>query len=111
MNEVEQIEVSIEECKAAIALDDSLGRLWDNPDFKATILDGFFMDYAVDMVTAKGNPGCQTAEVQEAILKCIDGIGVLRQYFKKIEHEAAMSRGAMEDSEQELEVLRDAGSM
>jgi len=111
MNEVEEIEVSIENCKASIEMDDALGRLWAQPDFKKVIIEGYFKDYAVDMVTAKSNPGCQTEVIQAAIVKSIDGIGTLRQFFSKIEKEAQMSRTAMADSEEELEALRGAGAI
>ena len=111
MNEVDAIEVSIEDCKAAIALDDSLEKLWKNPDFKAVIVEGYFRSYAIDMVNAKSNPGCQREEVQTAIIKSIDGIGALRQYFAKLENEANMAKNALAESEEELEILRTEGVM
>ena len=111
MNEVEEIEVSIEAAKAKISLNDAVTRLFANKDFKAVITDGYFRDYAIQMVAAKSNPGCQTENIQAAIIKSIDGIGSLNQYFSKIKNEADMSRGAIEANEQELETLRSEGSM
>lgn len=111
MNAVETIEVSIEECKTKVAMNDAVDRLWENKDFRTVVLDGYFRDYAVEMVTAKSNPGCQTEQIQAAIIRSIDGIGNLKQYFSKLDKEADMARQAILDSEIELEELRSEGSM
>ena len=102
-NEIEQLEVSIEQAKEAIKLRDTLIKLSKNRDFGKIIHTGYFEDEAVRLVMAKSNPHLQSKEQQDEIIKKIDAIGALRQYFSQImsmgnqmEHTLAMDEQTRE---------------
>jgi len=81
MATVEQIEVSIETAKIAVAKRDALLRLSKNPDFKLVIEDGYFVEESKRLVLLKASPAMGSTEHQENIIKAIDGIGSLFQYL------------------------------
>ena len=109
-NQVTEIELNIKEAESLVNLGKALDRLHSNRDFKKLILEGFFKDEAVRLVHLKADPSVQNEKQQAAILRDIDGIGVLRSYFGKIYQQAAMADAAIEDGEKELEELRAEGA-
>ena len=111
MNEqlIEEVEVSIQEAKAVIALAEALGNLHNNKDFQLVILEGYFKNHASDLVMSKAAPGLSSDEAQKAITKSIDSIGELNQYFSKTYHSGQIMQRSLADSEMTREELMAEG--
>lgn len=103
--QLEQVELSISQAKDMIGKDDALGRLYANKDFQEIITKGYFEEEARRAVMTKAHPAMQTEEHQEAIIKKIDSIGNLQQYFNVIGLMATNARKALHDDELTREEL------
>ena len=100
--QIEQIEVSSEAARKQVALGDALERLYANQDFKLVILEEFLREEAVRLVSFKANQQAQGAEQQAAVIKQLDAIGGLRQFFAKVFHFADQADKALEDNVQAI---------
>lgn len=103
--DLQQIELTEQEAKATVELSKALDRLSNNRDFKKVILEGYFKEEAIRLVMAKGNPSCQTPDIQAAILRDIDAIGSFRQYLGQIQYAAMQAAKALEDCAEHREAL------
>lgn len=99
------IETQLREAKKHVELDEALERLFSNRDFKKIIKDGYFREEAVRLVHLKAEPQMQTPERQAAIVRSIDAIGELSDYFKVLKHNADNARKEITDGETSLEEL------
>ena len=109
MNDVEAIELNIEAAKKLVAKGEALGRLHDNKDFQALVMEGHFKEEAARVTQLKAAPHQQDEKSQASLLKQIDAIGTLFQYFITIEMRAEMARNAITDSEEELAAMAEEG--
>lgn len=109
--EVQEIELSIENARKMVKLAESLERLHDNPDFKDVITEGYFKDEAVRLVSLKAAPQMQDDHSQALIVKDIDGIGSLRQYFHTIYQMADNAQRAIEDGQAALDEMAEDGEL
>jgi len=100
--EIQEIEVRIEDIKEIIGDLEALNRLSNNKDFKRIIDEGYFVKKACESVIARANPEMQEKDKQEGLLKTIDAIGELRQYFKVI---TALGQRARNELEQHAGLL------
>lgn len=100
--QVEQLEVSLEEAKKTVALQQSLSRLTSNPDFKAVFLDRYFKDEPVRLVMLKADPEMQEDKHQENINKQIDAIGAAWAYLRNINIMGNMAARAIAADEETL---------
>lgn len=103
MNEVQELEISIETAKAKIALGRKLEELTNNRHFRELVLKGYLEDEAIRLVHLKAEPSMESEEAQKQILIGIDGIGSLKGFFRKIQIEAQMAERALVADEKELE--------
>ena len=103
---IEQIEISMGKAKKDINLMKALDRLGSNPDFKEVILDGYFCEEAQRLVMLKSHPSTQDAESQLSIIRGIDSIGILRQFFLARIQEGRLAEKAIEEDEETIEDLR-----
>jgi hypothetical protein len=105
--EIEEIEIELDHAKKLAARGEAIDRLYKNSDFKALISEGYFRDEAVRLVQCKANPASvyQTAEAQARIIKDIDAIGSLAQYFYATQQQALMAREAITSSQETLAEL------
>lgn len=93
---VQLIELNIARAKEILELEKSLNRLASNQDFRKVVLVGYFEKEAVRLVHLKCDPSYQTPERQAAIDKDIVSIGGLVQYFRTVEHNAAIAEKSIE---------------
>lgn len=100
--DVQQIELSIEHAREMIKTGDALNRLMQNVDFKNVITEGYFKDEPARLVELKAAPAMSDEKYQNDIIRSIDGIGSLQQYFNTIWAMAANSERAIEAGEEEL---------
>lgn len=100
-----QIEVTMEQAKQCIAMADSLERLHKNRDFKKIFTECYFKDEPARLVGLKADPNMLSDDNQKAILKDIDGIGCLQQFFRAIYQRGAWAERALQEGENELAEL------
>ncbi|MGL4616519.1 MAG: hypothetical protein ACRCVV_22030 [Shewanella sp.] len=100
----------IEECKERInKFQEHIDRLAafermaDTTEFKAIIEDEYFTKRPVRLVMAKGNPSMESPDKQASLIREMDGIAMLRQYFYLIHTEGAQAAAFIE---RELEQIR-----
>jgi len=103
----QEIELSIEQAKAFIAVGEALARLENNPDFKLVIGDGYFKENAIRLVHLKCHPQMGTPEKQADIIRAIDGIGELNRYFDVINHQANLALQSIDDGNQALQEMHE----
>lgn len=101
-----EIEMNIEQAKKMVSTRDALDRLFKNRDFLEIIKDGYLRDNAIRLVHLKASPATQSPERQADILKEIDAIGGLLNYFRAIDIQANSAEAAIASDEDTLEELR-----
>lgn len=104
--EIKEIEVSMEQAKAAVAMRDSLNKLFSNKDFKKVIMEGYFKEEAVRLVLTKAHSNHQDKDSQEQLSKDIDAIGRLNEYFRHIFLQGQMAESAIAEGSEALEQIR-----
>lgn len=97
-----QIEITMEQAKECIAMAASLERLHKNRDFKKLITECYFKDEPARLVGLKADPHMTSEEKQQSILKDIDAIGTLQQFFRAIYQRGAWAESALKQGEAEL---------
>lgn len=106
MNEdIKQIQINIVAAKERVALGECLKRLSKNRDFKKLIEQRYFKDESHRLVMIKSSPACQTPEIQAEILRDLDGIGSLYQFFNAIGSEARTMAYNIKQDEQMISEL------
>ena len=103
--EVRQIEIEIEQARELVKTRDALDRLMENPDFKEVILTGYFKDEPARLVELKAAPQMEAAQHQANIIKSMDGIGALQQYFNTIWHLGSNAESAIQDGHQAIDEI------
>lgn len=102
---IETLNSSIERNKKIIALANALERLQKNRDFKEVISEGYFREEAIRLVHLKSDPSLKSPDKQAALLRDIDAIGALSEYFRTIRYNAGMAAQSIEADEQTREEL------
>ena len=105
MQNIEQIELNLKQAKAMVDMGRSLERLRSNRDFKAVIMEGYFKEEAIRLVHLKSSASMQDADSQASIIRDMDAIGALNQYFNTLNHRAMLSEKAIEDDSATREEL------
>lgn len=106
MNEdIKQIQINIVAAKERVALGECLKRLSKNRDFKKLIEQRYFKEESHRLVMVKSSPACQTPEIQAEILRDLDGIGSLYQFFNAIGSEARTMAYNIKQDEQMISEL------
>ena len=105
-DEINSIEREVKEAKELKAMGACLERLSINRDFLKVIKVGYFEVEAVRLVHAKGDPACYSPEKQASIIRQMDSISNLNQYFKTIMYKANLAEKSIEDSEAILDEIR-----
>ena len=105
---IQQLEITMEQAKAAIGMGHALRRLYDNQDFQQIILEGFLKQEALRLVIAKSEPGTQAPEVQTGIVKGIDSIGYFHAFLLNIERMTiALEKDLAADTETMDELMQE----
>ncbi len=103
-DDIEQIELSIKEAEAKVERRDRLAKLHENKAFRELIVDGYFKDNAVRLVSAYGDPSA--SHLQADLLKDIEAVGRLQQYFRTIYQQGDAAERALVEAREELEDIR-----
>jgi hypothetical protein len=109
MSEVQDIDISIEQATSTINKMVSFNKLRNNKSFEEVILKGYFEEEASRLVLMKAEPSMAGPQDQELLLKHIDAIGYLRQYFNTILQFGRMAEKAkLADEQTREEMLAEA---
>lgn len=103
--QIKELDRNIQEAKKILDLGSALERLQSNKDFRAVIKVGYFEQEAIRLVHLKGAPHMQTAEYQASIVKQMDAIAALNQYFQAVFHAAGLADKAIAADEETREEL------
>ena len=104
--ELTEIEISLSNAKYALENANCLARLYKNKDFKHLVLDGYFVKQASRCVMNKAAPGFQTEDAQGEMVRDIDSIGRLKQYFVAVNAMGEMAMKSLaDDSKTQEEIL------
>ena len=103
-----QIEVTMEECKAQIAIGEALERMLQSPDFQLVIRTGYFRDEPARLALLMADPSCESPDTQARIMRELHATGSLHTYLNGLKHKASIAaRTLAEHQEYEAEQLRD----
>lgn len=97
--QIREVELSIEEARAAVELRDALERLRENRDYKLVVEKGYFIDEPARMVMLRSEPHMQEDGQLQYLARALDGVGFYRQYERKIVQMGNMSEQAIRDNE------------
>lgn len=105
-SKIAELDRSIADNTKAVELAKALERLESNRDFRKIIADGYFTAEAVRLVHLKADPAMQTPTAQASIIRQMDSIGNLADYFNTIRQNGAMSANTIADCEKDrMELL------
>ncbi len=104
---VRVVEATIEQAKKKVEKYELLKKLVKNREFKKLILEGYFEDRAIELVSAKAQPNMDTDEMQATIVREIDAIGGLQQWFSYLRMEASAAEKAVSQHEHLLTELEE----
>lgn len=99
MDLIQELDEDINKAQQLIDMGSALERLMYNADFKKVVMQGFFEKQAIQLVHSKADPALQDKENQEFIMKQLDAIGTLNQYFRNIGNQADLARKAIDAAE------------
>lgn len=98
--QLQQIEISIDQAKEAVALSSALRRLHQNKDFELVITKGFFDAEASRAVLLRADPEMQSDENQKQINDIITSIGGLYGFLSKVYRVGQMAEQSMSDDQE-----------
>ena len=105
MNELEQIELSMEQAQKKISDYEALERLENNADFKSLFSEGYLRDYAIRLVGLKASVRMQDDKNQKFMDGQLGAIGHLGQYMLFVKQEGRVAKESMEIDSEEREAL------
>jgi hypothetical protein len=108
--QINSIERDVTNARVAKDLGDALERLKNNRDFRVVVATSYFKDEAVRLVHLKGDPNMQSADKQASIIKQMDAISSLNQFFLAIQMAAGMADKSIEEGQATLDDLRTEGA-
>jgi len=103
--QLEQLEVTLEQAKAAKSLKDSIFKLQENIDFKRVVNEGYFEKEASRLVLLKADDNMQGLDEQAMIIRQIDAIGTFRQHLGTIVALGRMAEKSITDDENTREEI------
>jgi hypothetical protein len=103
--DINEIELDIKKAKVLVDRGESLNRLLTNKDFILLISEGYFKEHAYQLIELKAAPSMHGKDKQEDILRSIDGIGALQQYFNSVDLIAKNASQAIFMAHEELDEI------
>ena len=102
MNQVQQVEVTIEQAEAAIELNKQAMSLFSLPAFQAVIDDAYFRDETARLLNIKASPA--GVDVVAHADRLLTGVGGLRNFFYTIMQNAAAAEAGLEEARHEADL-------
>lgn len=88
--------------KQGLALAKALINLKNNADFRTLITEGYLQNEAVRLVHLKSDPSMAEPHLQAGILRDIDGIGSLAEYFRVVAKSGEQAERSIADAEAQI---------
>lgn len=104
MNEVQEIELSLDQAKEMVDRKNMVNKLMGNREFKKLILDGYFKDESARLVGLLGDPAVQAH--REEIIRSMDGISQLQIYLRTVSQMGSVAERDVADYEKALDETR-----
>jgi hypothetical protein len=108
-SQLESLDVSIDQAKAAIELRQSFLELQKDKRFKALITEGYFKDEAIRLVMLKSDSNMQSPDNQRMIENAIIGVGNLRSYFQAVVYLGDQMEASLADFHEAKESILSEG--
>ena len=102
---IKEIDLNITQAQVLVDAGNALERLRNNKDFKTVISIGYLEQESIRLVHLKSDVNMQTTDRQVAILKQIDAIGTLNQYFQTVYQKASLAGKAIQADEEARDEL------
>lgn len=93
------LDAAIKNAQATAELGDALANLRLNPDFKKLVLEGYLKHEAVRLVHAKADQTMASPDMQAKIVRDIDAIGSLHEFFRVISITSAQAKESIAEVE------------
>lgn len=107
MNNIEEIEVSLNQIKMQIAKTNKIINLHNNPDFNEIIVEGYFKEYTEDLVRSLADPQIANNEAKrQEVLRTLEGISCLHGYLNSVYQKGKYAKMQLNEHEQELQRQR-----
>ena len=103
-NDIDVVEIQIKTAKEMINIKEALERLYKNKDFQLVINKEYFEKEAARLVRLRADMNLNATQ-RENVLRSIDGIGCLAQYFETIHQRASMMEQCIKDDEKAKEEM------
>lgn len=105
--QIQQVELSIEQAREALAFGEAISRLEQNPDFKKVVFDGYFVEEAARTVSLLAEPSMQRPESQLKLAHSLRGISEFKQFLLAHKHMCEQLRYEMSQNQELLDELRE----
>lgn len=103
--EIAALDQQIKDARPQLDLAAALERLRVNPDFKKLVVEGYLKNEAVRLVHLKADPNMSAPQHQAAIVRDIDSIGALAQFFATVDAVGRRAERAIAEAEQMREEI------
>jgi len=110
MNDLKQVELTIEEAEKNIEKAEALTRLFANSDFKAIVEEGYFQDNSIALVRRLAFPQFDKPESQNRLQNQMMGVSQLQMFFSQIMMEGNAAKEAMSSHRETLSELLQEGA-
>lgn len=107
--DIQEVEISIEQARAFIAIGDAIERLEKNPDFIKVVEQNYFTHEAARAVSLIAHPAQQRPEAQAALASYLRGISEFQQYLITTKTQVQQFRMNLAENEELLDDLRNEG--
>lgn len=104
-DEIKAVENNLKQAKELVEFGNALARLQTNRDYKTVIAQAYFEQEAIRLVHLKADANMQTTEMQSFIVKQMDAIGALKQFFRAAVHRSTQAVRTIADDEETLTEL------
>ena len=102
---IKSLEKNIQLHKDTVELGLAIDRLQNNRDFKKVIGESYFEKEPIRLVMLKADSNMQTEALQSGIVKQMDAIGSLMQYFRATQQRSAMAERSIAADEETISDL------
>lgn len=110
VNDLEQIEISIDSAKKIIEYAEAIERLENNPDFIKVILDDYLDKNIVRLVKVKGDPSQQSEADQKYLNDQLTGAVALFHFINYAKISSNHAKNALEQNSLEREAILAEGN-
>lgn len=100
--QIAALQRQIEGAKQGLALGKALVNLKSNADFKTLITEGYLQNEAVRLVHLKSDPAMQEPHLQAGIMRDIDSIGSLAEYFRLVAKAGEQAERSIQGAEEQI---------